>query len=333
MTMRTITMLATALCVLPGAARAQDEALRFTTQPGNLTRVLYELELKGRVGDRVVIRVPRHQLPSGAERLTGKDCEPPATEGGPAIEGDWFVWKCTLVAVSAPVTFAVSGPTDGTEVGTGGTVKVSIAGVEKDYKNRNVLKSADHAFVQAVLGGGGARLGDDFEEFAIKNNRLVLINDSQYRPTALAGALIRLGDLWGRQASIHTAFQFTQGGPSFLDGVSLGLAYEVNRLAHLSAGVALRKGKELSPGFLRTAANTIGGATSGSPFAVFKDYDPSSKDRSPLDGLPLFTDSDNKVPLYGGDVIVDSYNWSLYFGVAVPVRISEIFGGKSPAKD
>jgi hypothetical protein len=241
------------------------------------------------------------------------------------------VWTCALSAEKANVTFAVSGPTDGTEVAPG-TVKVAIAGVEKDY-NRNVLKAADHAFVQAVIGGGFAHLKDDPEEFTVKNNRLVLTNDSEYRPTALAGVLIRLGTLWGKQASIHTAFQFTQGGQSFLDGVSFGLAYEVNRLAHLSGGLLVRKGKELSPGFLRTAADSIRSAAAGTPYFPFKDYDPESKEQSALDGLPLFTDADNKVPLYGGDVIVDSYNWSLYFGVTVPVRLTEIIGGKPPAKD
>ena len=53
-------------------------------------------------------------------------------------------------------------------------------------------------------------------------------------------------------------------------------------------------------------------------------------DEGYLDGLPLKV-ADKA--WYGGDTIVDSYNWSLYVGVVVPIRISEIFGAKTSKKD
>lgn len=213
------------------------------------------------------------------------------------------------------------------------SVHVEVAGAETTHKDQTGLVSAENSYFQAVFGGGFAFLRDDPEEFTTKNGALLLVNDSTKRPTVLAGTLLRVGSLWRRQVSVHTALQFTQGGQSFLDGISFGVGYELNRFAHLSGGLLLRKGKELSPGFKRAATDAIRSAAAGSPYLPFQDYDPDSKDESTLDGLPLFTDADKKVPLFPGDAIIDSYNWSVYVGLTVPVRLSEFLGGNAPAKD
>jgi hypothetical protein len=126
--------------------------------------------------------------------------------------------------------------------------------------------------------------------------------------------------------SVHTSFQFTQGSASLLDGFFLGGAVQVTERLHVTAGIGLRKGKELSPGFREAAARVIAErVTAGDPaYQRFSDYRADQRDESILDGLPLNTPG-KETPFFPGEPVVDSYNWSFFAGVSVPVAVTKLF--------
>lgn len=291
-------------------------------------RVLYTVKIKGKKDDLVAVRVPRNSLPGTGERATSTGC---ASTTGPEVETDAFVWKCTMQAADAELAFALSGSADETTFKADGVLRVSLAGADSTFRNQPVLASAADPFVQAVFGGGVATLYDDHEDFAVKENTLLVSNDSKRRASGLAGALFRLGSISSRQASLMVSFQFTEGTTALLDGAFFGGALELNRYLHLTVGAGVRKGKELSPGFRATAAETIQAqiAAKNAAYARFEGYGPESDDKI-LDGLSLLTpgQSDKPSKFFPGDPVVDSYNWSVFVGVSVPVKITEILGAK-----
>jgi hypothetical protein len=185
--------------------------------------------------------------------------------------------------------------------------------------------------VQAVFSAGVAYLQDDHEDFTKAGGALLVSNDSKSRASGLAGALFRIGDitlgrLGKKQVSVLASFQFTQGTPSLLDGVMFGGSLELNDHLHVSTGVGLRKGKELSPGFRSAAADVIRTqvAANNAAYRRFEAYDGTQNEESVLDGLPLNAPGSEK-PFFPGEPIVDSYNWSWFVGVTVPVKIADIF--------
>lgn len=188
----------------------------------------------------------------------------------------------------------------------------------------------DPAPVQAVVTAGVAYLRDDHEDFTKNNGALLVSNDSRARASGLAGALFHIASpkFWGmkRQISVQTSLQFNQGASAFLDGFFLGGAVQLNSQLHATFGVGLNKGKELSPGFRQAAAAVIAQRiTAQDPaYARFASYDPAQKDEDILDGLPLNAPGKD-TPFFPGDPIVDSYNWSFFAGVSVPVAVTKLF--------
>lgn len=316
-----------------GVASAQPERpSQVWTVADGVRRVLYTVKIKGKPDDTIAVRVPRNSLPGVGERATATGCTPPT---GPEVDSDAFTWRCTMQGTEADLSFAVSGPADETTVSLDGVLKISLAGAESTFRNVKVLASSENPFVQAVFGGGIAILRDDHEDFAVKDNTLLVSNDSKKRASGLAGALFRLGNVptvFGpKQLSMMVSFQFTEGTTALLDGVFFGGAFELNRYLHLTAGAGVRKGKELSPGFRQTAAETIQAqvAANSTVYRRFEGYGPESDDKM-LDGLSLLAPGSTEKParFFPGDPIVDSYNWSFFVGVSVPVKITDILGGK-----
>lgn len=324
-------VLAQVFCAAAAAAQPATPGHHLSVADG-VRRVLYTIKLTGKTGDLVVVRVPRNSLPGVGERATATGCSSPS---GPEVEEGAYTWKCTLQATEGVLALAVSGPTEETTVSADGILKVTLAGAESTFRNQPVLASSENPFVQAVFGGGFAILRDDHEDFAVEDNTLLVSNDSTTRASALAGALFRLGTVptfFGpKQLSMMASFQFTEGTTALLDGVFFGVGFEVNRYLHLTAGAGVRKGKELSPGFRKTAAETIQTqvAANAASYRRFEGYGPDSEDKM-LDGLSLLTPGSTEKPskFFPGDPIVDSFNWSFFVGVSVPVKITEILGGK-----
>lgn len=197
------------------------------------------------------------------------------------------------------------------------------------------------AGVTAVLSSGVAFLVDDYQDFTKNNGALLVSNDSKYRASGLAGALFRLRDVRvpfsaePKQLSVHTSVQFTQGTAALLDGFFLGGALQLSDHLHLTAGVGLSKGKELSPGFRSAAAEIIKArmAVNDPAYMRFAGYDPDQKRQSQLDGLSLNVPG-KETPFFPGDPIVDSYNFSYFVGVSIPVKLTELFaaGGNGSGK-
>lgn len=335
-TLRTVLVsIAASTCLVSATpvaiAQGKPEPSQLETTVGGgegLRRVLYELRVSGSNQDVVRFEVPRGGLAAGAERLSGDGCQGEKT---PSVERDLFVWECQMQAASAQLTFAVSASTASAVLSTGRTTVV-VAGRAQAFPTTHVLKQSDDTpGLQAVVGGGFAFLRDDKEDFLVRDNTLVIVNDSPKRAAALAGILARIGRVKNHDVSLHSSFQFIQGDNAFLDGVSFGLGYELNSFAHVTMGVMLRKGNELGPGFRRDVAALLREPASGEAFDRFRLYDPSGN-QAALDGIPLVRDVAGKAsPYYAGDPIVASYNWSWYVGVVVPIRLGELIG-KAGAK-
>ena len=120
-----------------------------------------------------------------------------------------------------------------------------------------------------------------------------------------------------RSGIIYT-LQFTQGSENTVDGFTFGWGFELKPGVLLTFGHTRNKGEQLSEGFQRAAADAISDTTQ-TQFARFRnlvnDDKTGLKSSKDWDGLPLkLTNGDKFFP---GGAIIESYNSSWSFGVAV----------------
>ena len=307
------------------AATAQPVHTTVSTDRGRVT-ISYSVQIQGTPGQVVRIEVPMSASASRSESVASACSEPSHAES----KASKLIVTCTLKEASTTLTVRVTDDEAAVVIDSRQTVVTTVGDKRREVPNVQVLKAEDvDGWVQAVVGGAFAYLQDDYTDFTIKNDTLLVQNDSRYRPTLLAGALLRMFAVKNHDVGLHASTQFAPGGAA-LDGFSLGMGYALNKRAHLTAGLLLRKGRELSPGFLRAVSAATGAAVATSLLAPYRGFDASSKRVSVLDGLPL---KDGDKALFPGDAIIDSYNVSLYVGVVVPVDIGSFLGGKSVKKE
>jgi hypothetical protein len=320
-----------ALCIVPsalfavGAATAQPVHTTVSADRGRVT-ISYSIQLEGTAGQDARIEVPVSASASRSDSVASA-CSTPSHAESKASK---LIVTCSLNEASSTLTVHVTDNEAAVVIDSRQTVVITVGDKRREVPNVQVLKAADEdGRVQAVVGGAFAYLQDDYTDFTIKNDTLLVQNDSRYRPTLLAGALLRMFAVKSHDVGLHASTQFAAGGAA-LDGFSLGVGYALNKRAHVTMGLLLRKGRELSPGFLRAVSTATGAAASASPLAPYREFDASSKQVSVLDGLPLKT---GDKAIFPGDPIIDSYNVSVYLGVVVPVGISSLLGGKSKKEE
>jgi len=300
-------ILATALALLLGdTVWAQPIRTTVSADTGQVA-IAYTIKLSGQAGDVVRIEIPtsrsaKRSLPGSAGCIEASQSESKATK---------LILTCTLKDTHTSVTVQVTDDEPVVVIDSRQTAVVTVGEKRREVPNVQVLRSADvDGRIQTVVGGAFALLRDDFADFTVKDGTLLLQNDSRTRPTLLAGALIRAFAVKNHDIGLHASTQFAPGGAA-LDGFSLGVGIAINPRAHLTAGVLFRRGKELSPGFLR-AVNATG------------------KDVARLDGLPL---KNGDLPIFPGDPIIDSHNMSFYVGVVVPVDLGGLLGLRPSKKE
>lgn len=214
-------------------------------------------------------------------------------------------------------------------------------------------------FLRPVIGAGFTVRDADFVDFKTENGRLLTVNDSRFRVSATAGFWVpwsTCGIKWERQLRaepldpaqgptlpacypaagghfrrwrMRSGFlfnlQFTQGGQSTVDGFTAGYGFMVRPGVILHAGYTRAKGQELSAGFRRSAAQLIASPPPGAEGELRLWTGQVNADQSGLvneklwDGFPLTVAT--KPVFAGANPIVDSYNGSVSFGVAIPLDL------------
>jgi len=184
------------------------------------------------------------------------------------------------------------------------------------------LKVYSGGTVELLVGGGPSIGRDDYVDFQVKNNEVLLIrNDSRLRASAIAGLNFRIRDLCSTSVAIKplretadcaghvptgifASFQFTQNTANTLDGFMFGATWRIQDHLHFFAGVSLQKGKELSRGFVQKAEEVF-----KRKFDDVRDFDGVSL-KNPATGQLYFPESP----------IVDSFNTGFHLGFVMPVR-------------
>jgi hypothetical protein len=162
-----------------------------------------------------------------------------------------------------------------------------------------------------VIGGGMSWLMDDYADFEVDEERLVVKNDSRWRATALTGIAF---NVWNN-GGIFVGLKYAEGTDSLLDALTLGLTYRIADQLSIVVGASRGQGRELSPGFRRATAkyieansdqfSTINARARREELGKLGDYD----------GLSLTAIG------YTGRPITDSWNATVFVGVTFPISI------------
>ena len=163
----------------------------------------------------------------------------------------------------------------------------------------------------SLVGAGFSYLNDDFAEYSIDGNTLVIHNDSRGRPAALTGIGFDITPRMG----IFAGIEFAQGTLSLVDAFTFGGTMKLGTDLRLAAGVSLAKGTELSAGFERAAAAYLKANPGKLPGVSV------SADGLRLDGASAYDGLSTKDIGFAGKPIVDSFNTSFFVGVVFPISI------------
>jgi hypothetical protein len=154
-------------------------------------------------------------------------------------------------------------------------------------------------------------LMDDYADFEVDEERLVVKNDSRWRATALTGISF---NVWNN-GGIFVGLKYAEGTDSLLDALTLGLTYRIADQLSIVVGASRGQGRELSPGFRRATAkyieansdqfSTINARARREELGKLGDYD----------GLSLTAIG------YTGRPITDSWNATVFVGVTFPISI------------
>ena len=197
--------------------------------------------------------------------------------------------------------------------------------------------AVDPGLFRLVFGAGASTGLDDFAQFDVKDNVLLVKNDSRTRASALAGGLFTLkrwssGRLAGRTLDAFATLEFIDSTDRTLDGFAFGLGFSLNTYLDVVVAYSLRRGEELSHGFRRAAilaveedrkkaADMHDPRYAGFDLAALK-HTGSEKE---FDGFPVLTTAGGTDKLFSGNPIVESYNKSIHVGFLIPIKLKSIF--------
>ena len=179
--------------------------------------------------------------------------------------------------------------------------------------------------VQAVLGVGGTWRFDDAADFGVKNDHLLVVNDSRQRYTLTPGLLFRLN--WRIDAMV--AANFEGKTDNAFDGVMLGVGVRVHEKLSIGAGYVIRLGEELSPGFHSSAGAVVDKMLADPENAakyerfrgILRDTCSALECQKAYDGFSLLDPESLGQRIFAGDPIIPSINKSLFVGVFIPLDL------------
>ena len=183
-------------------------------------------------------------------------------------------------------------------------LSVRVAGDAEFYGNVGEVASSDtdaQCKRFCAIFGVGASVGiDDYIDYKVVDDQLLVVNNSQIRPAGFGGLSFPVNDKVG----ILLGGEFGTEARRSLDGFVLGVTYCVAKPLSIGLGFGLRRGQEFSPAFDRAA----------------KQQDPTLyNDPTNYDGLKL---KDTKgVNKFTTPPLIDSHNKTFWIGIVVPVSI------------
>lgn len=183
------------------------------------------------------------------------------------------------------------------------------------------------SLIRPIIGAGLTRLTDDFIDFKVDGNTLLIENDSKLRSELLTGALYKVYEFKsGRTIDIAMSLEFAEGGKSVLDGVFFGLGFGITKAIEVVGGVSIGRGKELSFGFQRAMGQHLMAKQSANPddpkYSDLRFVNGVLENPKQYDGVSLVTEGINGMMggnIFPGSPIVDSFNTKLSIGFVVPL--------------
>ena len=228
------------------------------------------------------------------------------------------------------VTIEVIGP-DGKLIKTESDVKPGPAAL---------ADPTDPSLVNSMIGVGASWLIDDPIDFKFTKEVVLIENDSEFRPVFLAGALFYVKPFLDKHRclkplgwftdDILLSLAFTDGASqNSIDGFVVGLSKRVSSQLNFVVGYTRGRGKELSPGFQKSANQLIKkiNLTKHPEYERFKGFKPngSREKQKLLDGLPLVNPMDkDKAKFFPGDPVISSFNSAIYIGFVVPIGLKKM---------
>ena len=197
----------------------------------------------------------------------------------------------------------------------------------------------DPSILRAFLAAGGSWLRDDVVDFKIEDGDMLVENNSQMRPSAVAGVLLKIFDFqtvfgWRLEEKKTIDFllslEFANATSKTLDGFVFGLGFGVNQYLEVYGGVSVRTGQEISDGF-RKAAQQLAREIRGlrdtdenkrirSDFARFSKLAKDTSNDNDFDGFPTISPITNE-QFFPGTPLINSTNSAWVVGVALPIDI------------
>ena len=232
------------------------------------------------------------------------------------------------------------------------TVTLRVTGLARDVKagpavehqwslvngNRiNLTASApellyDPSAIRFVFGTGVLSGFDDYIDFAVSNDTLLVKNDSMIRTTANVGALFKVAEF--RWKEVHpvdllVSIDFSPNTDRSVDGLTFGVAIGLHKYLSIGFGYRLRMGQELSPGFRRGAEVLVEDLLESEDHKDdYERFRGLAQELQLYDGFSL-TDPRTSGPFFPGNPIIESYNNTVFLGLFIPLDFRHLFAARS----
>lgn len=190
----------------------------------------------------------------------------------------------------------------------------------------------DPSFFRPAITVGSNWRCDDYIDFKIENNVMLIENDSRMRPLFGIGGLLKIGNIQKKPLDLLISIELGKDSTKVIDSFVLGLGLRMNRHLNLYAGVLVHGGQAVSPGFKDVAEQLVTDIKDmkiEAPSAMEKDsthidYKAIQKGfrfenlekLEDYDGFPII-DPRNEKPIFPGPPLINSTNWAFVFGVAL----------------
>ena len=183
--------------------------------------------------------------------------------------------------------------------------------------------------IRPVLAMGGRWRNDDFVDFKMENNAVLIKHkqENKFQPSLSAGFLINCFDWdnrWLQSLDLLLSLEFGADGSKIIDGFVCSFTFRAFRLPELFVGVSMRTEQELRSGFMIVAKKL--------------EMDIKSKDKDnkwnfdrfngllnleDYDGFPTINPRDGQ-PIFYGTPLIDHTNYTFVCGIALPIDLGNL---------
>lgn len=179
--------------------------------------------------------------------------------------------------------------------------------------------------VRMMFGVGASVRADDFIDYKLSedSNTLFVDLDSRARAEGYLGALFELKRFKkDKRLDALVSLQFGEGDRGALTGFLFGFGYQINPSLSIVGGYSLRRGEELSPGFVLAAEDFIR-EQQAADNPNFRRFDLNNV-KARFDGLSLVRPG-TMDRIFPGNPIISSFNTGFSIGIAIPLDVMRVF--------